>query len=244
MSNKIFLGMLALIVILGGYVIYTNNNSNGVEEKMGNQVSFNCAEGDSFIAEFSFDMTKLNVVIGGEVKYTLNNTGDESVPYRFGDSERQYTFAGEEVTVSDINSGTDTVCTQPLDSNNAPYNFGDEGEGDGSQQDLSTTVGENILGVWKSVDDQKFTRTFQSDGTFIDSYEGRADTKGDWIVFMDNSGLVTNFALEPNTVYLRLLVDSPTNETLHFKVSKVTPEELELIYMERGGTLLFTAVKQ
>lgn len=244
MSNKIFLGMLALIVILGGYVIYSNSGTSGVEEKMGDQVSFNCAEGESFIAEFSFDMTKLNVVIGGEVKYTLNNTGDENVPYRFGDNERQYTFAGEEVTVTDINSGTDTVCTQPLDANNAPYNFGDKGEGDGSQQDLSTTVGEKILGVWKSADDEKFTRTFQSDGTFIDSYVGSADTKGDWVVFTDNSGLTTEFTLEPDTVYLRLLEGSSTDMTLHFKVSKVTPEELELIYMERGGTLRFTAVKQ
>ncbi len=243
MSNKIFLGMLALIVILGGYVIYTNNSSNGVEEKMGNQVSFNCTEGDSFIAEFSFDMAKLNVVVGGEVKYTLPNTGDENIPYRFGDSERMYTFAGEEATITDLQSGTDTVCTQPLDSNNAPYNFGDKGEGGGEPQELSAAVRENILGIWKSVDDQKFTRTFQSDGTYIDSYEGSADTKGDWVVFMDNSGLVTDFTLEPNTVYLRLLEGSSTEATLHFKVSKVTPEELELIYMERGGTLRFTAVK-
>lgn len=245
MSNKIFLGMLALIVILGGYVVYSNISTSGVEEKMGNQVSFNCTEGESFIAEFSFDMTKLNVVVSGDVKYTLPNIGDENVPYRFGDSDRQYTFVGEEVTVTDLKSGSDVVCNQPFDSNNAPYNFGDAREGAGSeQQDISLIVGENILGKWKSVDDQKFTRTFLPDGTFTDSYEGSTDTRGNWVVFTKDSGIVTTFPLEEGTVYIRLLTGDETADALHFKVLKLTPEELELAYMERGGVLKFTSVKQ
>lgn len=243
MANKIFLGMLALLIILGGYVIYTNNQSDGVEEKMGEQVSFNCSPNNSFVAEFSFDMAKLNVVQNGEVKYTLPNIGNEDTPYRFGNSDMEYTFVGEEAIVTDLKTGENKVCSQPLDQNNAPYNFGDSGEGAGAnQQDLSITVGENIVKTWKSVDDNKFTRTFGTDGTFTDSYEGGTNTKGNWVVFTKDSGLTTEFPLEDNTVYLRLLTGSAPEDVMHFKILKISSEELELVYMERGGTLKFTAI--
>ena len=54
MSNKIFVGILLVVLIIAGYVIY--NNSKDEERVNGTGVSFMCQDGTAFIAEFSADM--------------------------------------------------------------------------------------------------------------------------------------------------------------------------------------------
>jgi len=226
------------MIIIAGLIVYNNNQENKLIDKMGEQVSFVCEDKNDFIAEFSPDMSTLNVVVGGEIKYTLSNTGNEVVPHRFGDSEREYTFSGEGAVVTNLDTGGGTVCSQPIDPNNAPYNFGDSL--DGEQQEAISLVTDSMRGTWKSLDDEKFSRTFLADGTVTDRYEGGEETSGTWQVFTANSGIATPFTLEQDVMYLRLVMG---DETLHFSLSKLTPEELELTYMERGNLLRFSAVK-
>jgi hypothetical protein len=44
-------------------------------------------------------------------------------------------------------------------------------------------------------------------------------------------------------VYIQATEKGTVQDTLDFKVAKLTPDELELIYMTRGGTLTYKAVK-
>ena len=116
------------------------------------------------------------------------------------------------------------------------------GEGGGEEPDLIIEATKNIKGQWRSVDDEKFTRDFMSDGTVTDSYEGSDDTVGTWLVFTINSKVAAPFPLEKNTAYLKITTDIGASEVMYYKLSKVTLEELELIYMDRGGALRFTRV--
>src|SRR3989344_1421277 len=125
MTTKIFLGGIILMIIIAGLIVYNNNQENKLIDKMGEQVSFVCEDKNDFIAEFSPDMSTLNVVVGGEIKYTLSNTGNEVVPHRFGDSEREYTFSGEGAVVTNLDGGGETSCSHPPTPNTAKYIFGD-----------------------------------------------------------------------------------------------------------------------
>jgi len=238
MTTKIFFGGIILLIIIAGLIVYTNNQEDKLTTKMGEQVSFVCEDQNDFIAEFSHDMSILNVVIEKEVRYTLPNIGNEAVPHRFGDSEREYTFTGEEAIVTNLDTGDGTVCTQPLDPNNVPYNFGDNGGAE--QEEAIEAISESIRGTWKSLDDEKFSRTFLDDGTVIDRYEGGEETDGTWTIFTKNSGITTTFTLQPEVMYLRLIMGE---DTMYFSLSKLTTEELELTHLERGNLLRFTSVE-
>lgn len=244
MSNKIFLGVVVIVLIIAGYVIYTNYSDNEPLPLSGDGVSFICDAGPSFIADFAVDMSSVSIVVAGVVERTLQNTGDDLTPYRFSDSLFTYTFAGESATVTDHTSNTSTVCRQPFDPNNAPYNFGDAGEGGGSEQNNpAAAVNENILGMWRSLDDQRFNREFRADGTFLDIYEGASDTVGVWRAYNGrNLPEPVDFEPENNAVYLILTDDITPELVMYFLVAKLTPEEMELVYMDRGGVLRFTYV--
>src|SRR5690606_14802350 len=124
--------------------------------------------GSAFVAAFSADMQEVEIEVAGTVERVLPNTGDELVPYRFGDTTRIYTFVGEEAVVADIASNTSVVCTQPIDQNNAPHNFGDSGESGEDIPDLVDTIEGNIIGSWQSTDDAKFIREFKVGGIILD----------------------------------------------------------------------------
>lgn len=237
MSTKIFLGVIVVVLIVAGYVIYRNYENPGAVALRGPEVSFMCEDGTSFIAQFSPEMDQMNVIVAGNIEYTLPNTGNEMSPYSFGDSERQYAFAGEGVTVAHA-YGAGTVCTQPFDANNAPYNFGDAGTA--NLPDIAGVVNESIKGTWVSIDDESFVREFRDNGELIDSYAGEAEAPGTWEVFTNTAGVETTFPQEPNVFYLEIKTGTSTADILHFTIAKVTPEDLELIYMARGNILRFT----
>ncbi len=102
---------------------------------------------------------------------------------------------------------------------------------------------ESIQGKWQSIDDAKFTREFRSDFTVADSYDGTVNLDGLWVVFTKMNAPEISFPLEDNAVYLQITEKGTPQDTLTFKVSKLTPDELELIYMDRGGVLRFKSVQ-
>lgn len=113
--------------------------------------------------------------------------------------------------------------------------------GEGRELGTAPAVQENIIGIWRSTQDPKFVREFKADGSAVDSYEGSADVKGTWRVFSAQDPIDVKFLLEPDAAYIQITDDS--SGLLHFKVGKLTPEELELVYMDRGGVLLFERVQ-
>ncbi len=110
----------------------------------------------------------------------------------------------------------------------------------GDRQDVLLIVSESIQGEWTSSDDPRFTREFRAGGVVVDSYNGEIASQGTWQAFTSVRPLDVAFPVEENTVYLKLVMSGTQDEALHFKIVKLTPETLDLIYMDRGGALTFT----
>lgn len=230
----------------GSAMTTTNSNENS---QWIPSVSFGCKDGTHFIAEFP-DENKLNVVVDGKVARTIPHT--QGSGKRYEDSAFVYVFAGEEVTVTNKIAKKSTTCEQPRDPNNAPMNFGDAGEGGAGfapagagsiKVDASLVVKESIVGTWKSDQDAKFSREFTSSGTVIDFYDGKSVTTGNWQIFTGEKPLKVSFPVEKDAVYVQMTISGSQSDTLNFKLLKLTPEKLELVYMERGNVNVFTRVK-
>ena len=237
MSNKLLAVTLLILLSVIAIVIYNKSKEEAVRVA-DISVSFICENDQHFTADFDINLETLRVIENGELTRELQRSNTTSTS--FADHNFEYTFAGEGVEVLNKSTGERFRCHQPFDPNNAPYNFGDLGEGAGEEQDAVAAVEENIIGLWVSLDDEKFTREFKADGTVIDSYEGEAATSSPWTIFTSESGLATEFPQSPDIIYLQIIDGDTPEDTLYFSLSKLTPEELELIYMNRGGVLRFT----
>jgi hypothetical protein len=99
------------------------------------------------------------------------------------------------------------------------------------------------VGKWQSIDDPRFARLFEADGSATDLYDEEASARGRWSVFTDSSGLSVPFPIETNAAYVRLVM-SDSGEPQHFRVITLAPETLELVFMERGGVLRFTRIAE
>jgi len=259
-KNCIIVGLLVLVSILG-YIILDDKKPLPVDDSMDDEeealtlsASFSCKDNTRFTAEFPGNDT-VKIVRGATTQILPLVTG---VGQRFENTDFVYVFAGEEVTVTKKSNSTKTTCTQPFDKDNAPVNFGDAGEGGGEKPDIETVVNESVVGKWKLTDDPvndpiaglSFYREFRDDGVYIDTIEspnipnGKTDLSGTWKSFTKEKPVKVSFSLESGTTYMQLsMSDMEPEEIYHLRVVKVTPESLELIYMERGNTLRFMRVK-
>lgn len=264
MNTKTTIVILLILLIAVGWFSYSKGVQRGMKAAatanalVGNvpgannawvpSASFACKDGTHFIAEFP-NAAQLRVVVDGNIARVLSRVN--GLGQRFEDSTCAYVFAGEEATVTNKGTKKTTTCEQPMDPNNAPMNFGDAGEGTGAnagngtgvQPDVTLIVQQNIVGTWKSTQDAKFTREFTSAGAVIDYYENKEVTKGTWQIFNEAKPLKVSFPLEKTALYVQMTTAEDPNGTLNFKLIKLTPESLELVYMERGGTNTFTRIK-
>lgn len=100
-----------------------------------------------------------------------------------------------------------------------------------------------LVGLWRSKEDPRFTREFNSDGSAVDEYDNGDSidsTLLTWNVFTkDEPDEEFTEAIEENTAYLRMV---NRNDSLYFKINKITPDVLELIYLDRGGSLIFEKI--
>jgi hypothetical protein len=247
MNTKILIGLVVALVAAVGAWFYMNDGvpAGGVESTEDGFVlsaSFSCADNSYFLAEFP-DANSVNIIVDGTLVRTVPFAND-TAGQRYEDSAYAYVFAGEEVTVTNKATGATTRCSQPSDPNLAPVNFGDAGEGAGSvQQDVRLIVSESIVGMWRSTDDAKFVREFKEGGTVQDWYDGKVVSTGTAVAFTSENALAVSFPLERDVVYIQLKMAGSQSETLNFKLNKLTPDELELTYMDRGGVLRFTYVE-
>lgn len=260
MSTKITIAILVIIIAILGWSTYksyknsapTNTNTGTMNETVPTNegssvvsVSFICPDKNHFIAEFPKD-GEVNIIVLGDLARTVPKVA--GVGQRYEDNAYVYVFAGEEVNVTTKSTKKTITCTQPVDPNNAPVNFGDMDEGGAgfggsTQPDVSFVVSKSIVGQWKSNEDAKFTREFKSNGTISDSYEGKIVSTGKWQVFTSVKPLKVSFPIEANAVYVQMTASGSQAETLNFRVNKLTPETLELMYMDRGSVNTFTRIK-
>lgn len=111
-------------------------------------------------------------------------------------------------------------------------NFGDDGDEGGTVNIDVDLVAQEIVGKWVSVDDNKFFREFNQSGVAVDLYGGKVTSQGNWKLFRLGDG-----------IQLDISSQADGQEMLSFNIVKITPEELELVYLGRGGALRFTRVK-
>lgn len=241
MLKQLLIFIAVIAAVIAGYLIYQNRFSPEAAEPLsGNGISFICDGGDNFIAEFSPEMDRVNVIVAGSMERQLHSLGEDQVPFRFADDDFVYTFVGEEVVVADLKTNESYTCHQPFDPNNAPYNFGDGAEAvDNGEASPSSTAATGLIGSWQSMDDPKSVREFRSDWTAVDYYDSEEIGDSDWTVFTAEDGIITPFPQEDGVIYLRL---ADVDEHLYFKLNKITPEELELTYLDRGGVLRYKPV--
>lgn len=122
---------------------------------------------------------------------------------------------------------------------NSPLLVGPVGD---SREDSSGIVMGNIIGKWQSLDDVKFTRTFWVNGTVTDSYTEGWEIKGTWNTAPWDSGFIRlNFPFERYLRYVGTVYPvETTGISLRFQIEKLTPETLEMTYLEGGNVLRFS----
>lgn len=233
-----------IIVIIGGWFVYTNQSSSTMLAGDAGSYGYMCDTGLAFSMTPSTDAASLMITPGegasfGETTLSFVN-GDAG--QRFEADGMVFVGAGEGVTLTVGN--TTHMCNPVPSTDMAPWNWGDAGEGGSIKPDTSLVVTESIQGKWQSTDDAKFVREFKSDDVVVDYYDGKEVARGLWVAFTkENAPKVVAFPIEDNTVYIQITEKGTQADTLNFKLVKLTPDELQLIYMDRGGALNFTAVR-
>lgn len=243
------IGLVAIIILIGGGYWYTQQSKSDsamMASTMGSY-AYMCENGSGFTMTPSDDVSEVTLEAGSQGMFTgtvrLAKMGDANHFETTSGNLIVFSGAGEEVQLT-VGSET-TVCNPVPSQDMAPWNWGDAGEGAGSmQQDASLIVSESIVGKWQSTQDPKSVREFKADGTMVDIYDGKVVSTNLWVAFTkDNAPKMVAFPIEDSSVYIQATEKGTAQNTLDFKVVKLTPEELELIYMSRGGTLTYKAVK-
>ena len=240
--------VVLVLILIGGYWFLQGGSQSTLTTEEGGLGAYEyiCDNGSTFTMMPSSDISSIKLFAGSQGMFTgdatLSNTGSGT---RFEGTHAGnsviFVGAGEEVQLT-VGSES-TICNPKPSAEMAPWNWGDPGEGGGIKQDVALIVGESIVGKWQSTEDAKFTREFKDGGVAVDTYEGKDVTNGTWKVFTKENPLQVSFPIEAGTVYIQMTMQGTQGDTLNFKLSKLTPEKLELIYMDRGGVLTFKSVK-
>lgn len=240
-------GVILLIILIGGYWYFQSRGSDesATMDTLGTY-AYTCENGSQFTMSPSADVSSVKLSAGSQGILTGDVTLSQVAGTRYEGSANgsaiTFVGAGEEVRLT-VGSET-TVCNPVPNPDSPPWNWGDPGEGGGIKQDAALIVGESIVGKWQSTDDAKFVREFKAGNVVEDWYDGKKVSSGLWVAFEKGvDAPEVPFPLEDNVVYIQMTMTGSQADTLNFKLSKLTPEELQLIYMDRGGALSFRAVQ-
>lgn len=126
---------------------------------------------------------------------------------------------------------TPVLPPQVLDRNN---------EQPAAEAPSATTIANSIEGNWRSTDDARFTRSFGANGSVTDRYQGDDDAtvSGQFELNGDHIPAQVRAAADGSPV---LSIAFP-EEALFFIVTRLTADELELVYIGGNGTLRFERI--
>ena len=103
-------------------------------------------------------------------------------------------------------------------------------------------ISTNMIGSWKSLDDEKYILVLKEDNTYEDWYEGDSVGTGTWSLFTDpvaqDLDIETSFE---NSVFLEKK-DGTTGEVFYYNVAVASSEELTITYL-LGDVLRFGRVR-
>ncbi len=248
-----YLAALALILLAGYWYMQQDTVQDSAMQEDTGTYAYTCDNGSTFTMKPSEDMQSIELEGGSQAmftgKITLTSTANTRFEGTYMGMDIVFTGAGEGVRLMVGNENA--VCNPVPSTDSPPWNWGDPDEGAGSMQpDVRLVVGESIMGKWQSSDDAKFVREFKGFeegemiGTVVDLYDSEEVSSGTYEVFTkERPAPMTGIPLEENTVYIRIIASGTQADALLFKVGRLTPETLELISLDRGGVLTFTAVR-
>jgi membrane-bound inhibitor of C-type lysozyme len=239
--NKAIIGLLAVIIIGGGAYWYMQDQDAGSDSFVMGSYPYTCADGTEFAMVPADNMSTIRLIPGANASFGVTDLAkvESAEGARYEGGVVVFVGAGEEVSLTV--AGNSTICDPMSNPDEAPFNFGDTGEGAGGTQDASLAVAANIVGKWKSVDDAKYVREFEVGGRAVEWYDDEIRSEGGWIAFTSaNKPADIAFPLESGEVYVQMALSGAVSDKLNFRIGKLTPEELELVYMDRGGVLRFT----
>jgi hypothetical protein len=242
--NKLFLGLVVIIIAAGGWWFMNNKAPAGESAQDFGTYSYECDENVKFTMTPSADMSSIRVAPAGGGAYppVSTLTKKEGTNARYEGNGVLFSGNGETVTLGEGDSAIN--CSPVPNPDSPPFNFGDGDAAGSVKQDTSLIVSESIQGKWQSTEDAKFVREFKADSVVEDWHDGKVVTSGLFVVFTKaNAPKMVAFPIEENAVYIQMTTKGTQADTLNFKLVKMTSDELELIYMDRGGSLKFTRVQ-
>lgn len=107
----------------------------------------------------------------------------------------------------------------------------------------TATTSAALIGSWRSTDDTRYSLAIDGAGSAVERYQGDANATATstWALFTSaNPDPTFSGKEQAGVVYLRL---SDSAGERHFGIVTVSPSTLELVYLDRGGTLRFTRVR-
>jgi hypothetical protein len=245
--SKIIFGIILAVAVVGGaaywYMGSTAPMAQIAIDEFGSY-PYMCDNGVEFTMAPSSDMSTIALRPGANAQFAEATLAQQySAGARYEGAGMIFTGAGEEVTLT-TNDGTVLTCMPKPSQEMAPFNWGDQGEGAGSTQpDAALVAGENMQGKWQSVDDAKFVREFKANDAVADWYDNEIQSEGMWVAFTKENAPEVPFPLKEDTVYVQMTITGSQADTLNFELVKVTPEELEMVYLDRGGMLRFKRIQ-
>jgi hypothetical protein len=137
------------------------------------------------------------------------------------------------------------TCDPVPSQTEAPFNWGDPSEGAAVSHESAEAVRANIVGMWRSVEDPLSLREFLSSGSVIDTYDDKEPYRQGWTVFTKNDvGTTTlGFTPEAGLVYINMREGGDFVPGMFFSVDKLTADELEMTFMDRGNKLTYKRVQ-
>lgn len=236
-----------LVIIIGGGLWFFNNSKvaapSAVDLGLGTY-AYTCDNGSEFTMAPVPDVSSIRLTPGTKATFseaTLVKV-DSSAGARYEGAGIVFIGAGEGVQLT--TGGSTLICNPKFSPDSPPWNWGDAGEGGSVKQDVALIVSESILGKWQSTEDAKFTRVFKAGNVVEDWYDNKVVSTGLWVAFEKGiNAPEVPYPLEDSTVYIQMTMQGTQADTLNFKLAKLTPEELELVYMDRGGVLKFKLVQ-
>ena len=252
MNTNTVWAIVALIIIIGGGLWFINNSSTAAPSGADlGAYPYTCGNGSEFTMTPASDVSSVQISAGSQGMFTGTVTLAKvasSAGQRYEGGNIIFVGAGEEVQLT-VGSET-TVCNPKPNPDWPPWNWGDAGEGGGSvQPDVRLVVGESIMGKWQSTTDAKFIREFKDfnettlTGNVSDWYDNEVRSSGTYTAFTKEKPVTVPFPIEADGVYIQMTSQGTQTNNLNFKIVKLTPEELQLVYMDRGGVLQFKKVQ-
>lgn len=111
---------------------------------------------------------------------------------------------------------------------------------DAAATSVTASVPELLIGTWTSTDDTSYKVTFSSDQTLSEQYGTSTVTHGTYSFATSPAGYVGDEVDTPSGQPNDYLLQEIDGERYAYRVVLVSPERLELSYLERGNTLTFT----